>query len=200
MAVRHWWRLWKRPGQREEEKGIGTNPTGVKHRSSYSCPIPAFSSTISSRNHWCILVSPPLRLLVSPALPFTRMLPRFDVSLEKLTRALCLPYHRKSSFRMLFASVGFHGNFFSLFLPAYLSIYSYLLLFVLFYSSADPSLIFLSQFTFALFPLSSDFLCKRPQVDLWHYCSRATSSPTDSTKAGVSTSFIFHYLLPARYP
>lgn len=79
MAVRRWWRFWKRLGQRAEEKGIGTNPTGVKHRSPYSCPISARSSTISSRNHRRIPVSPPLRLPVSRILPaFTRMPPRFS--------------------------------------------------------------------------------------------------------------------------
>lgn len=134
MAVRRWWRLWKRPGQRAEEKDIGTNPSGVKHRSSY-IPVPfllSLSLSLPPFPHATTDVFPSLRLFVCrfSILPaFTRMPSRFDVPLEKLTRALCLPHRHEGSFRVLFAPVESHGNSFSHFLPAYLSIYSHFLLY-----------------------------------------------------------------------
>lgn len=155
-----------------EERGIGTNPTGVKHRSPYSCPIPALTL-----HHF--LTQPPTypHLATSFVCPFFRPFRFYSYatafrrfSRKAHTRTLCLPYHRGGSFRVLFASVGSHGNSFSLFLPAYLSISppSSIVLFHPICSSTDLSLIFLSRFTFPLFspPSSSDFLCKRPQVDL----------------------------------
>lgn len=104
MAVWRWWRFWKRPGQRAEEKDIGTNPTGVKHRSPYSCPIPALSSTISSRNHRRIPVSPPLRpfLLPSRFYSYAIAFRRFS---RKAHTCLMSPYHCGSSFRVLFAAL-----------------------------------------------------------------------------------------------
>jgi len=151
-----------------ESRGEGYRyQTQVKHRSPYSCPIPALSSTISSRNHQRIprlTASSSARFSVLSA--FTRM--RFDVPLEKLTRALCLPYHRGSSFRVLFASVGSHGNSFSLFLPAYLSISPFSLSFpsYLFVYRSIPDFSLAVHFRPFFPPSSSDFLCKRPQVDL----------------------------------
>lgn len=121
MAVRRRWRFWKRPGQRAEEKDIGTNPTGVKHRSPYSRPIPALSSTISSRNHRRIPVSPPLRLPISPS-RFYSYATAFRRFSRKAHTCLMSPLPLRKLFPHAFcSSVGSHGNSFSLFLCAYLS-------------------------------------------------------------------------------
>lgn len=137
------------------------------------------------------------------------MPPRFDVSLEKLTRVPCVSLtHRGGSFRVLFASVGSHGNSFSLFLPAYLSISPvFVVLFHPICSSTDLSLIFLSRFTFPLFssppphrPLTSCANVPKSIYDITA-CSRATSSPTDSTKAGAfHPRLLFPTTFTARYP
>lgn len=73
MAVRRWWRLWKRSSREraEEKKGIDTNPTGVKHRSplflSHSCSLSLSPPPFPHATTDIFPVSLPLRLLVSPS-------------------------------------------------------------------------------------------------------------------------------------
>jgi len=125
-GLRCWWRLWKRSGRARESRGEGYRYQPDQSQAS----IPLFLSCFCSLFYHFLTQLPTYpRLATSSSArfsilsAFTRTPPRFDVSLEKLTRALCLSYYRGGSFRVLFASVDSHGNSFSLFLPAYLSIF-----------------------------------------------------------------------------
>lgn len=139
MAVRRRWRLSKRPGQRAE-KGIGTNPTEVKHRSPYSRPIPALSSTISSRNHRHI--SLPLRPPVSPSFPLLLVCRRVSTFLSKSSHVPYVSLTIAEALSACFLQLCrlSHGNSFSLFLPAYLSTRTSFSSSFSIYSSADLSL------------------------------------------------------------
>lgn len=156
-----------------EEKGIGTNPTGVKHRSPYSCPIPALTL-----HHF--LTQPPTYPPISPPLSsarfsvlsaFTRMPPRFDVSLEKLTRVPCVSLTIAEALSACFSPLSALTVilFPSFCPPIYLSprlrrpFPSYLFVYR---SIPDFSLAVHFPSFFLPLPSSSDFLCKRPQVDL----------------------------------
>lgn len=200
MAVRRWWRLWKRPGQSREQRRRYRYqvPTEVKHRSPYSCPIPALSSTISSRNHQHI--SLPLRPPVSPSFLLLLVRRRVSTFLSKSSHVPYVSFTIAEALSACFLQLCrlSHGNSFSLFLPAYLSTRTSFSSFSI-YSSADLSLgFFLSRFTFAFFPLHRPLTsCANVPKSIYDITarSRATSSPTDSTKAG-AFYLVFYFPLP----
>lgn len=221
MAVRRRWRLWKRPGQRAEEKGIGTNPSGVKHRSSY-IPVPFLLSLSLSLFHHFLTQPPTYSRLaasssaVSPSFPPLLVYHRVSTFLSKSSHVpyVSLTVAKALSACFLPPSTLTVILFPSFCPPIYLSIRissslrpfpSYLFVYR---SIPDFSLAvhFRPFFSPSPFPPSfSDFLCKRPQVDLWHYCLlpryflsdwfHQSSAPSTST-----SSFISHYLYRAISP
>lgn len=165
---------------------------------SRSCSL---SSTISSRNHRRIPVSPPLRLPVFPSFPLLLVRHRVSTFLSKSSH---VPYVSLTIAEVLSACFSPLSTltvilFPSFYPPIYLS--SPLRSF--------PSYLFVCRFIpdfslavhFRLFspslhrPLTSCANVPKSIYDITA-CSRATSSPTDSTKAGAFYYLLFYFPLP----